>query len=254
MNVRAVWTGLAALFTISLGFALSLLAGSFPSWVQWLTVCVFAVAIAVAQEFSRNRAILVTIGSGIAGLVGLGLLWYLGGGWLALVIGGPVMLALTVGGTVAGPGISASVRLAIDIALLALVLPLVGFAAGGAPVLLFPWVVSAILIVPALAFLFAIHPEFLADPDPGQHERRDRLMTLGLALSGLGGVLLVGGFFPGSTEIRLLGISPAVVVAVLSLFTLLHPSAESGRRLVEVLVSVSYLSMIASLSLVYAVL
>ena len=78
-------------------------------------------------------------------------------------------------------------------------------------------------------------------------------MTLGLALVGFGGVLIVGWLSPGSPELRLLGISPAMVVAFTALAALLHPSAEGGRRLAEILVPASYLSMIAGITLIYAI-
>ena len=270
MNARAVWTGLAAFLTASLGSALSLFSSSLPSWGRafppcgrWLLVCVYAAAVAIVQVLSwetsgppgvvrRRWLVLVTLGSGITALAGLGLLWYFTGQWLAFVIGGPVMLALAVRATILWPDPFPAVGPGIELLLLVLVLPLVGFAAGGASLAFYPWTASAALVVPSLAFLFAIHPEVLANPDPGRHERRDRLMTLGLALLGFGGVLLVGRFFPGSSEIRLLGISPAMVVAFTALAALLHPSAEGGRRLAEILVPVSYLSMTAGLSLVYA--
>ena len=78
-------------------------------------------------------------------------------------------------------------------------------------------------------------------------------MTLGLVLHGLAGVLIAGRFFPGSSELRLLAISAATVVAFTALAALLHPSPEGGRRLAEILVPVSYLSMIAGMVLLYAI-
>lgn len=270
MNARAVWTGLAALLTATLGWALSLSSSTLPSWgrfppcVRWLLVCVYAVAVVAVHLVFREKSgspsagrwrwlVLVTVGSGVTALMALGLLWFFAGVWPAFVIGGPVVLALTVRATILRPGPFPAVGLGVEMLLLALVLPVVGFAAGGAPLALYPWITSAVLVVPSLAFLLAIHPEMLAEPDPGHHDRRDRLMTLGLALLGLGGVLLVGRFFPGSSEIRLLGISPATVVASTTLAAFLHPSAEGGRRLAEILVPVSYLSMTAGLSLLYAI-
>ncbi len=259
------------MLTASLGSALSLFSSPLLSWGRvpspcgrWLLVCVYAMAIAIVQVLSwetsgsagvvrRRRLVLVTLGSGITAFAALGLLWYLTGVWPAFVIGGPVMLALIVRATILRPDPFPAVGPGIELLLLALVLPLVGFTAVGAPLALYPWTASAALVVPSLAFLLAIHPEVLADPDSGQHERRDRLMSLGVALLGFGGVVLVGRFFPGSSEIRLLGISAATVVAFTALAALLHPSAEGGRRLAEILVSISYLSMAAGLSLVYAI-
>ena len=260
MNVRAVWTGLAALFAVSLGSALASFSDAPASWGRWLLACVYAAAVAIVQMLSweklgssgagrRRWMVPVNLGSGITALAGLGLLWYLEGAWLGFVVGGPVMLALTVTATIHEP----TVRLPIDLFLLALALPLVGFTAGGANLALYPWTTSAALTVPSLAFLFAIHPEALANPDPQHHERTDRLMTLSLALVGFGGVLIVGRFSPGSPELRLLGISPAMVVAFTALAALLHPSAEGGRRLAEILVPASYLSMIAGITLIYAI-
>ena len=278
MNARAVATGLAALLTVSLGSALSLFASPpplsgllSPSWGRWLLVCLYAAAVAVVQVVSwkepglpaagrspgaggRRWTVLVTLGSGVTGLAGLGLLWFIDGLWPAFVIGGPVMIALSTGSPVSDGGFpSHAVRLTIDLLLLALVLPIVGFAAGGTALALYPWTTSASLVVPSLAFLIAIHPEVLADSDPRYHERTDRLVTLGLAVLGFSGVLLVGHFFPGSSEIRLLGISPALVVAITAAAALLHPSAEGGRRLSEILVPVSYLSMVVGLSVIYAI-
>ncbi|MCK4516923.1 MAG: hypothetical protein KAU31_16790, partial [Spirochaetaceae bacterium] len=144
MNARAVWTGLAAFLTASLGSALSLFSSSLPSWGRafppcgrWLLVCVYAAAVAIVQVLSwetsgppgvvrRRWLVLVTLGSGITALAGLGLLWYFTGQWLAFVIGGPVMLALTVRATILRPGPFPAVGPGIELLLLALVLPLVG--------------------------------------------------------------------------------------------------------------------------------
>jgi hypothetical protein len=140
----------------------------------------------------------------------------------------------------------------IDLLLLALVFPLVGFAAGGAPFSLHPWITPAALVVPSLAFLLAIRPTASAGPELRHGGRRIRLMTLGLVLCGLAGVVIAGALFPGSSELRLLAISPAIVVAFTAPATLLHPSPEDGRRLAEILVPVSYLAMIAGMVLLYA--
>ena len=277
MIERAVWTGLAAILTVSLGSALSLSSSPTSSWGGWLFGFLYAAAAAgvfVSTSGDSERSGSTTrrpryplnFGAAVTGLASLGALWYLEGVWIAFVVGGPAMIGLTVAATVFDPvGRSESprpeaeptwlwpaTRLAIELLFLAMVLPLVGFTSAGASLSLYPWRVTAALLVPALCYVLATHAGILAVSDLGHHERRDRIFTAGMTLVSLGGVLVAGRFLPGSSEIRLLGISVATLVAFVGLAAPLHPSAETGRRLGEILVSISFLTLIAGSSLLYA--
>jgi hypothetical protein len=276
MIERALWTGLAALLTVLLGSTLSLVSSPAPACGAWLLMCVYAAAMAVVllavsgDSGGRGRTagpwhLLLKVGAAFTGIVSLALLWWLTGAWIAFVIGCPSMIGVAAVATArplgrqlhspehetASPGLWQSISLATDLLIVVLVLPLVGFTGAGALLSRYPWSVSAALVVSAISFVLATHPHILAVSDHGEPKFRDRLLTFGMTLVSLGGVVIVGRFFPGSSEIRLLAISGATVVSVLGLAAVLHPLAHAGRRLATIFVPISFLLLIAGFSLIY---
>jgi hypothetical protein len=276
MIERAVWTGLAALLSVSLGSSLSLTASPTLARAGWLLVGVYAVAIvAVLPSMQGSPArrgataapsrLLLNLGAAIMGIASVALLWFLDGVWIAFVMGCPWMIGLTLLSAVFVPGrdprspeyktepgwLWRTARPAIDFLVVAVVLPLIGFTGAGASFAQYPWAVSVALVLPTLSFVVATHPDLLTVSDRGQHELRDKLLTFGMTLVSFCGVVVAGLLFPGSSEIRLLCISGAVVVAVIGLAAALHPSAQTGRRLATILVPASFLLMIIGFSVLY---
>lgn len=86
--------------------------------------------------------------------------------------------------------------------------------------------------------------------DPGQEVRRDRRAAWALAAAGVSGVIFGGLIFPAPGEIRLLGIAPAAIVALLGVAAPLHPDAATGRVLATRLSRVLFPSLLIPMALV----
>lgn len=268
MTARAVWSGLAVVLTVSLGTALAPTIRTPSSAAVWLLSCFGALAIIAAVVMSwrcntgmrsewRSRSTAAIIGgiSLAAAMCVFGLLWLLTGAWSAIAVGGAGGFVVVVVHCVIGPRRrwpAATSAAGTTLVVLAILLPVVAFAATGCELAAFHWEVLPALLIAAAPMVLAIHPELLAGRAQDTETRSDRLLALGMVTANVAGVIAIVALFPGSWELRLLGVSPAAVVSLVGVAALLHPSAATGRHLASLLSSVSYCAATAGLSLVFA--
>ena len=274
MIARAVWTGLAALLTISLGTAIAVSSGAGPTdstgspVTAWLLSCLFGLATSavpgslwrrtseVHAEWRSPGAVAVTAGAGfVISVLALALLGALHGSWQAAVSGGVLTLVVLFVCAVFGPRRQwrpSVVGAATTLVVVSVGLPVVAFAGAGGLLAEFPWQITPALLLALTPLVLNTHEELLAGRRREREQVSDRLLSIVMMLLSFFGLVAITVSFPAPWEIRLLGVAPAAVVSLCGLGAILHPTPSEGRRLAGVLASLSYCSAAGALALVTA--
>ena len=253
-----LWRAFGYLLPVGLGGAYAVFIGAYTHSLAWIASVAFAAALLAVRSFltpaqqwtsSRLPVLLVTLLCVVAGFGAVTAAGLATSKWLP-----PVLAVVGLLGLVLALLLTSGKRRlfavgGVECVNRALILPLTTALLAGAGLGSFNWFIPLALL-PGTAAAIACG-EYLVVRSGQQRGSQTRLAPIGAAILAAGGVALAGSLLPGPSEIRLLAVAAPVVVVVMTLGALLHPSLERGERLVCVLVRLTLLVTLLGFTLLY---